>query len=409
MLFYVIIILLIFMSKKIFYFINFIINKFQYSYTLSLNIDYKTFEEIIKKNKNNDEIEFIIKKYDKNNKLVCEKKYNNYEYLGSGTYAKVFRLSYKNNFDFIIKFGIAYPDATYDEAVILDDIYTNSEIDDKYKYKIESYGTNKIIIDSKIINNKYNNGDDNNNYKEISFIIMPYLGELDLYGYMNRIHTNNFNTDKLPIVLKNVINNLIELNKHYLHNDIKTDNIMINLTDYSIKIIDFGLCCKNYKMYTTLGYRQILPEFIINSFDSDYLITYKMVSQIDNFGLFWMILDCFTNEKLFKKYIKIVIKDHSKNSYKSTLNFYLNLFCISKNSLSHKIRNEMIDYTYKNIKNDFIEDVYNMTSPYIKNKLFSNKNEFVKFIEKMLLLVSYDYNNRLSLEEFIKETFFIIK
>ena len=399
MLFYVVIILLIFMSKKIFNFIKFIINKFKYNYTLSLNIDYKTFEEIIKKNKNNDEIEFIIKKYDKNNKLVCEKKYNNYEYLGSGTYAKVFRLSYKNNFDFIIKFGIAYPDVTYDEAVILDEIYTNSEIDDKYKYKIESYGTNKII----------NNNDNNDNYKEISFIIMPYLGEIDLYAYMDRIHTNNFNTDKLPIVLKNVINNLIELNKHYLHNDIKTDNIMINLTDYSIKIIDFGLCCNNYKVYTTLGYRQISPEFIINSFDSDYLITYIMISQIDNFGLFWLILDCFTNEKLFKKYIKIVLKDHSKNSYKSTLNFYFNIFSISKNSLSHNVRKEMIDYTYKNIKNDFIEDAYNMTSPYIKNKLFSNKNEFINFIEKMLLLVNYDFNHRLSLEEFIKEPFFYNK
>ena len=131
-----------------------------------------------------------------------------------------------------------------------------------------------------------------------------------------------------------------------------------------------------------------------------------MISQIDNFGLFWMILDCFTNEKIFKKYIKLTVKDHTKNSYKPILNFYLNIFSISKNSLSHNIRKEMIDYTYKNIKNDFIEDVYNMTSPYIKNKLFSNKNEFVNFIEKMLLLVNYDFNYRLSLEEFIKEPFF---
>jgi len=66
----------------------------------------------------------------------------------------------------------------------------------------------------------------------------------------------------------------------------------------------------------------------------------------------------------------------------------------------------MIDYKHKYIKDDFIEDAYNLTSPYIKNKLFTNKNEFVNFIEKMLLLVTYDYNNRLSLEEFIKEPFF---
>ena len=47
-----------------------------------------------------------------------------------------------------------------------------------------------------------------------------------------------------------------------------------------------------------------------------------------------------------------------------------------------------------------------MTSPYIKENFFSNKNEFVNFIEKMLLLVNYDHNNRLSLEEFVKDSFF---
>jgi len=388
--------LLMLLSKMIINFIQYIINKFKYSYTLSLNMDYKTFEETIKKNKNNKDIEFIIKKYDKNNKLISEKKYNNHEYIGSGTYANVFRLNYNDNIDFIIKLGIIYPETTYEEAVILDEIYNNYDIDVKYKYKIESYGTNNIII---------NNNDDN---KEISFIIMPYLGDLDLYGYMDKIHETNFNTYKLPLVLKNVINNLLELNKYYTHNDVKVDNIIVNIADSSIKIIDFGLCCKKNIVNTILGYRQISPEIIINSFDRNYQITYEMISHIDNFGLFWLILDCFTNEKLFKKYIKLPINDHSVNSYKSTLNFYLNLNNVcKKNNLSYKVRKEMVDYTHKYIKDDFIEDAYYLTSPHIKNKLFSNKNEFVNFIEKMLLLVTYDYNNRLSLEEFVKDPFFL--
>jgi serine/threonine protein kinase len=401
MMLYLGILLFFIISKNIFNFIRYIINKLEYSYTLSLNMDYKTFEETIKKNKNNKDIEFILKKYDKNNKLVCEKKYNNYEYIGSGSYAKVFRLNYNNNIDFIIKLGINYPRTTHEEAIILDEIYNNYDIDNKYKYKIESYGINNIIIN-------YNcKSDDENNYKEISFIIMPYLGDLDLFDYMDKIHAYNFNITKLPLVLKNVINNLIELNKYYSHNDIKVDNIIINTTDYSIKIIDFGLCCKKNIVNTILGYRQISPEIIINSFDSDYKIKYEMIYQIDNFGLFWLILDCFTNEKLFKKYIKLPIKDHSVNSYKSTLNFYLNLNNIcKKNSLSNKVKKEMIDYTHKYIKDDFIEDAYNLTSPHIKNKLFTNKNEFINFVEKMLLLVSYDYNNRLSLEEFVKDPFF---
>jgi len=394
--------LLLLLGKRIINFIQFIINKFKYNYKLSLNVDYETFEQIIKKNKNNKDIEFIIKKYDGNNKYICEKKYNNYEYIGSGTYAKVFRTNYNDNIDFIIKFGITYPETTYEEAVILDEVYNNYDIDIKYKYKIESYGINKIIIDDK---NSCKN--DSDNYKEISFIIMPHLGDLDLFDYMDKIHSQNFNTYKLPLVLKNIILNLMALNKYYSHNDIKVDNIIVNIADGSIKIIDFGLCCKKNIVNTILGYRQISPEIIINSFDKDYELTYQMISNIDNFGLFWLILDCFTNEKLFKKYIKLPIKDHSVNSYKSTLNFYLNLnnLC-KKDSLSLKVRKEMIDYKHKYIKDDFIEDAYYLTSPHIRNKLFINKNEFVNFIEKMLLLVSYDYNNRLSLEEFVRDSFF---
>jgi len=402
MLLYFGLVLLLLLAKRIINLIEYIVNKFKYSYKLSLNIDYETFEQILKKNKNNNDIEFIIKKYDKNNKLISEKKYNNYEYLGNGSYAKVFRLNHNNNIDFIIKFGITYPETTYEEAVILDEIYNNYDIDIKYKYKIESYGINRIIIDDK---NNFKN--DIDNYKEISFIIMPYLGDYDLFDYMNKIHFENFNTDKLPLILKNIINNLIELNKYYSHNDIKTDNIIINKSDYSIKIIDFGLCCKKNIVNTILGYRQISPEIIINSFDKDFELTYEMISHIDNFGLFWLILDCFTNEKLFKKYIKLPVKDHSTDSYKSTLNFYLNLNNVcKKNNLSYKVRKEIIDYTHKYIKEDFIEDAYKLTSPYIKNKLFTNKNEFVNFVERMLLLISYDFNNRLSLEEFINNSFF---
>ena len=58
--------LLLLLGKKIINFIEYIINKFKYNYTLSLNMDYYTFEQTIKKNNNNKDIEFIIKKYDGN-------------------------------------------------------------------------------------------------------------------------------------------------------------------------------------------------------------------------------------------------------------------------------------------------------------------------------------------------------
>ena len=397
MLFYLGLVLLLLLAKRIINFIEYISNKFKYSYKLSLNTDYETFEQTINKNKNNKNIEFIIKKYDKNNKLINEKKYYNHEYIGSGTYAKVFRLNYNDNIDFIIKLGITYPDTTYEEAVILDEIYNNYEIDDKYKYKIESYGINKIII-----NDKYSCKNNNDNYKEISFIIMPYLGDLDLYDYMDKIHAHNFNTYKLPLVLNNIINNLIELNKYYSHNDVKVDNIIVNIDNGSIKIIDFGLCCKKNIVNTIFGYRQISPEIIINSFDRDYQIINQMMTQIDNFGLFWLILDCFTNEQLFKKYIKLPVKDHSTDSYKSTLNFYLNLNNIcKKNSLSYKVRKEMIDYKHKYIKKDF-KGIIKQGTPLIQAipvKRESWDSECVVYsdgkdeIEKQRLMVRSSFKN----------------
>ena len=155
-----------------------------------------------------------------------------------------------------------------------------------------------------------------------------------------------------------------------------------------------------------MGYRQISPEYILKKFDNHYTINNQISSKIDNFGLFWLILDIFTNERLYNKYIKLPLKDHSNESYRSTLNFYLNLNNINKNTLSAIIKKELVDFNHKNIKNEFIDDAYYFTNPYIKDNLFYDKNEFYCFIENMLNLINFDPLQRIDMSDFIKNPFF---
>jgi serine/threonine protein kinase len=377
---------------------NFMNNKINNIYKISLNIDYDTFLC------NNDEnIHFIINKYDEDNLLIEQTTFINQKFIGQGTYSRVFKIKKElTNEYYIIKLGITYPDVTLDEAKNIIKIFNYDGISNSLKYEINSYGMNDII--------KNTNTDGTINYKNISFIIMPYFSDNDLYQYQQLIDKKSTKVKsyvkKLPILLNKIINNLIELNKYFNHNDIKSDNIIINLDDNTVKIIDYGLCSKIDEVYTILGYRQISPEYILNKFDSSYIISNKQSYKIDNFGLFWLILDVFTNEKLFNKYIKLPLKDHSNESFKSTLNFYLNINNIYKNSLSAKIKKELVDFTHKNIKNEFINDVYYFTNPYIKDNLFSDKNEFYYFIENMLNLINFDPLQRIDMSEFIKNPFF---
>jgi serine/threonine protein kinase len=381
---------------------NFMTNKINNIYKISLNIDYDTFLNRYKKNEN---INFIINKYDKDNLLIEQTTFINQKFIGQGTYSKVFKIKKELTDEyFIIKLGITYPDVTLDEAKNIIKIFNYDGISNSLKYDINSYGMNDII--------KNTNTDGTINYKNVSFIIMPYFSDYDMYQYQHFIDKNQINSKiklyikKLPILLNKIIGNLIELNKYFNHNDIKSDNIIINLDDNTVKIIDYGLCSKIDEVYTTLGYRQISPEYILNKFDKSYIISNQQSYKIDNFGLFWLILDVFTNEKLFNKYIKLPLKNHSDESFKSTLNFYLNINNINKNNLSAKIKKELVDFTHKNIKNEFIEDTYNFTNSYIKDNLFSDKNEFYCFIENMLCLIKFDPLQRMDLSDFIKNSFF---
>jgi serine/threonine protein kinase len=381
---------------------NFMTNKINNIYKISLNIDYDTF---LNKYKNNGNIHFIINKYDKNNLLIEQTTFINQKFIGYGTYSKVFKIKKELTEEyFVLKLGITYPEVTLDEAKNIIKIFNYKDISNSLKYDIHSYGMNNIIQSA--------NNNDINNYKNISFIIMPYFGGYDMCEYKHFIDKNPINNKiksnikKLPTIILKIINNLVELNKYFNHNDIKPDNIIINLEDNTVKIIDYGLCSEINEIYISLGYRQISPEYILKKFDNSYTIGNQLSYKIDNFGLFWLILDIFTNERLYNKYIKLSLKNHSNESYRSTLNFYLNLNNINKNTLSAVIKKELVDFNHKNIKNEFMDDAYYFTNSYIKDNLFYDKNEFYCFIENMLDLINFDPLQRMDMSDFIKNPFF---
>jgi serine/threonine protein kinase len=381
---------------------NIMNTKINYIYNISLNIDYDTF---LNKYKNNQDIHFIINKYDQNYILLEKTTFINQQFIGYGTYSKVFKIKKESTDEyFVLKLGITYPEVTLDEAKNIIKIFSYENISNSLKYDIHSYGMNNII--------KNANNDEINNYKNVSFIIMPYFGGHDMCEYQHFIDKKIINSkiksyiNKLPTILLKIVNNLIELNKYFNHNDIKPDNIIINLDNDTVKIIDYGLCSEINEIYISLGYRQISPEYILRKFDNSYTINNQISSKIDNFGLFWLILDIFTNERLYNKYIKLPLKDHSNESYRSTLNFYLNLNNINKNTLSAIIKKELVDFNHKNIKNEFMDDAYYFTNSYIKDNLFFNKNEFYCFIENMLNLINFDPLQRIDMSNFIKNPFF---
>jgi len=405
--FFILLIILFFNREIIIYYCKMIFQNIinynkNYFYKIDLNIDYDIF---LKKYKNNENINFIISKYDENNSLIEKTTFINQKFIGEGTYSKVFKIKKELTEEyFIIKFGISYPEVTLDEAYNLIKIFNHDNISNSIKYEIISYGINDII--------KNTNTDGTINYKNVSFMIMPYFSDYDMFQYLKFIDKKQINSiiisyiNKLPTILFKIINNLIELNKYCNHNDIKAENIIVNLDNDTIKIIDYGLCSKIDEVYTSLGYRQISPEYILSKFDNSYIISNKMSYKIDNFGLFWLILDIFTNEKLFSKYIKLRLKDHSNESYKSTLNFYLNINNINKNTLSSTIKKELCDFNHKNIKIDFINDAYELTNIHIKDNLFYDKNEFHIFMEDLLNLINFDPLQRIDMSDFIKNRFF---
>jgi len=313
-----------------------------YSYKIGIDMFYDTILENIRLNIKEMPIIFNISKYNLANALVGIKTYRNIKYLQSGAYAHAFKIQdISTNKFFVLKLGVNKPQTTLNEAQIIKNLFENKDIRECCKYNIESFGKNKIMK-NQISRNEI----------EVSFMIIEYFGEINMEMFIEQIFSSiHDEKDKIiliPIFLKKIITCLNDYNKHSYHNDIKLNNIVVNIDNNNARIIDFGLSSSLDAIHQNYGYSQIPPEYIIKKFIPDYEV-YPRDAKIDNFGLFWLIINSFTNRKLQKKYF-IGNFDWSNNSFKPILYFYLSINNIDKLSLF-----KMIDIN-KDIKKDIFDD-----------------------------------------------------
>ncbi len=372
-----------------------------YNYKISISMYYDELLQNIKLNPKKIPIIFSINKYNLSDTLIEIKSYRNIEYLESGAYAHAFKIQdiLTNDF-FVLKLGVNKPQTTLNEVQIIKNLFSNKDIRECCKYNIESFGKNKI---KKNFISKTEISD-----IEVSFIILPFFGEINMAIFVEQLFSSDHKEENkiilIPLLLKKIIICLSDYNKHNYHNDLKLNNIIINLEEPNARIIDFGLSTSLDTVHQNYGYLQIPPEYIIKKFIPDYEV-YPRDAKTDNFGLFWLIINCFTNRKLQKKYI-ISNYDWSNESFKTTLYFYLSINNIDQASLLRIIdmkKDIFNDFKYdKDLKNKFLEDCYELTNKNMKEILFkNNKEKIISFFEFLLRLIKFNISDRINIIEYI--------
>lgn len=186
------------------------------------------------------------------------------DYLGGGTYGKVWRVQDSEGKKYVIK------------QMRTEDI--NNEVKILQKLHCQKYYP--CIVD--VVETKY-----------YIYIVMENLpGYIDLYQWVvnetKNIGTWLQNNDDFKVIsyagkVSKISCKLFEIIQHLhdqdkiIHNDIKPTNILIDPSTYDIKLIDFGLSCSECKGRLTSGspdYRA--PEMVWANKDSDFNF-YRMV------------------------------------------------------------------------------------------------------------------------------------
>jgi serine/threonine protein kinase len=334
-------------------------------------------------------------------------RYVNIRYLGKGGYGKVFLVENDKGEKYVIKITKNHINYFLKESTILDGFM--NKINGKCQYKAVSQGQSII------------------NGTNIGHIIFQYKGASDLFN-ITRKNTNKIeNIISIPKILRDVLFCLIDINKYACHGDIKLENIVYDEITNTGFIIDFGFTT-NFPITIKLlfemniGNEQISIDIIIvhliNKFmrDSiqkldlyrDYLDDIQIT--IDNFGLFWAIIQCMTNPFFFNEYV-------SDNSYLNRsenpklFNVYLNNYFNLDNSPPTPLRKELeklFDYRIiPNFREQFITKVFeNMSKTKYEVYFKNNKDLFNAFIDNILDLIRVDPKTRKPKQILLEDPFF---
>ncbi len=376
-----------------------------YDSTLSVN---KSIDYILSNpNSNKDQpIIFTIT----NNKTKESINYRNIKFLGEGTYGKVFLVENDEHENYVIKITDKYIDTFIKEPFFLNTFM--NELYNHCQYKAISQGV--TIIQG----------------RNIGHIIFPYKGEITF----SSIITEKIDLEYYPKILKDIILCLQEINILACHRDIKSNNIVFEKFTGTASIIDFGLGTllpiSIQSLYTlNMGNQQVSIELIfgylfyitnnIKELDiyRDYL---PIIGQtIDNFGLFWLIIESIFDENIFDNYFNQIFSRYfvQVNLTKSQLFcrylfFYFNLdIKIETRHNANSLYFKLIKlFNYKELpklREEFINYIKLNISPEKFDMYFDNDDSSLnRFITTILGLIKVDPRERITKQELLSDPFF---
>jgi serine/threonine protein kinase len=380
-------------------------------YTGRLSVNKNIGDILLNYHDNDITLNFTIENIETKENII----YQNIKYLGAGTYGKIFLIhNTSDGKNYIIKIFSNYIDEYKIESNILNSFMNTIEL--KCQYKSISQG--ETVIDS----------------RNISYIIFPFKGDLNLLKVINE---GKFKI--IPKILSDVISCLININQHASHGDLKLENIAYNSDTKIGFIIDYGLSITfpialNNMNEITIGNMQISFDIIIAyllkiKFSNKSSININKINRllenlysnclldvektIDNFGLFWLIINCISIRNIKDRYLsnsEFIIDSKNISFIEEYLNFYFNLDNIEIEE-SKVIKDKLIRiFQYQSIpssKQEFIDYVRTNISPekfafYFK----SNEQFYSDFIEKVIALVRVDPKTRIPKEVLLQDPFF---
>lgn len=171
------------------------------------------------------------------------------------------------------KYGYKIGSGAYGHVFKCSNIKTNNYYAVKIISNIENY--NNIIQEINILKTLH---DIKYNYSLIDYysdnsyhyIITNYIPGISLYTYIKRL--KKIDESKSIFIIKQLSNQLLLLkNNNIIHNDIKLDNIIIDINNLNVTLIDFGssnMIDKKENYRTTLVYSP--PEFL-----NDNILSYQ--------------------------------------------------------------------------------------------------------------------------------------
>jgi calcium-dependent protein kinase len=250
-----------------------------------------------------------------------------------------------------MKFNELVPDFSYMISEgSFGDIYKVKNYDDivvkiiKKSDKINSGETNRNII-KKI--DKHDNllhiyGNDKKKYGNINLIYMEYVDGLNLFEFTKKYTIN----DKILYnIIFQILSALCYLHKNKItHRDIKLENIIININNFHIKLIDYGLSCYGYPCKNLVGTSGYFAPEMIYSIDK-----YDSKCDIWSLGCVLYYLIC--------KYFPF-IDIHNKEKYIAQLKnrkpiIYKKTDWIKYNIVFNNLCKKMLIYDFKNRINSF--------------------------------------------------------